>query len=89
VRLQLDRIRKRMAESKGVELAYDDTVVELIKSRCTEHESGGRMIDAILTNTVLPRISREFLARLGDERPVDRVALGVADGDLTYDFAGA
>ena len=47
------------------------------------------MIDAILTNTVLPRISREFLARLGDERPVDRVALGVADGDLTYDFAGA
>ena len=78
-----------MAESKGVELAYDDAVVELIKSRCTEHESGGRMIDAILTNTVLPRISREFLARLGDERPVDRVALGVADGDLTYDFAGA
>jgi type VI secretion system protein VasG len=88
VRLQLDRVKKRMAEGKGVELAYDDAVVDLVKSRCTEHESGGRMIDAILTNTVLPRISREFLARLGEEQPVERVTLGVADGDLTYDFAG-
>ena len=42
---------------------YDDDVVKLIVSRCTELESGGRMIDAILTNTVLPQISREFLTR--------------------------
>jgi hypothetical protein len=36
-------------------------VVKLVVSRCTESESGGRMIDAILTNTMLPDISREFL----------------------------
>ena len=28
--------------------------MELIKARCTDIESGGRMIDAILTNTLLP-----------------------------------
>ena len=38
--------------------SYDDEVVKLIVSRCTEVESGGRMIDAILTNTVLPRDQR-------------------------------
>ena len=48
---------------------YDDAVVKLIVSRCTEVESGGRMIDAILTNTVLPRISEEFLTRMMQGRP--------------------
>ncbi len=37
--------------------------VSLIAARCTEPESGGRMIDAILTHAVLPEISRELLSR--------------------------
>ena len=44
-----------------------DEVIKLIASRCTELESGGRMIDAILTNTVLPKISEEFLTRMMDD----------------------
>jgi type VI secretion system protein VasG len=60
--------------------------VKLIVSRCTELESGGRMIDAILTNTVLPHISREFLNRLVEGRTVSRVNLSVADGDFRYAF---
>ena len=60
-RLQLGRIEKRVVEHHKIPFAYDDEAVELIVSRCTEVESGGRMIDAILTNTVLPAISREFL----------------------------
>ncbi|MGH1558778.1 hypothetical protein ACRAWD_15965 [Caulobacter segnis] len=47
VRLQLDRIRKRIAENHGIVLAYDQAVAALIVSRCTEVASGGRMIDAI------------------------------------------
>ena len=76
-------------ENHNAAFTYDDALVEHIAGRCTEVESGARKVDHILTSTLLPRVSREFLARLGDERPVDRVALGVADGDLTYDFAGA
>ena len=60
----------RRARRTGVPFTYDDEVVKLIVSRCTELESGGRMIDAILTNTLLPRISREILVRLGEGRPV-------------------
>jgi type VI secretion system protein VasG len=63
VRLQLGRIAKRVVEHHRIPFHYDDEAVKLIVSRCTEIESGGRMIDAILTNTVLPAISREFLTR--------------------------
>ncbi|MFS9669009.1 hypothetical protein Q6291_29830, partial [Klebsiella pneumoniae] len=57
VRLQLNRISKRIAENHGIVFDYDPAVVDLIVSRCTEVASGGRMIDAILTNTMLPELS--------------------------------
>jgi type VI secretion system protein VasG len=86
VRLQLGRIKKRVQENHKLPLEFDEDVVKLIVSRCTELESGGRMIDAILTNTVLPHISREFLNRLVEGKPVARVNLSVADGDFRYGF---
>jgi type VI secretion system protein VasG len=52
---------------------YDDAVVELVASRCTESESGGRMIDAILTNSMLPEISREFLVAMKSGRRIGGV----------------
>ncbi len=62
------------------------TVIKLIASRCTELESGGRMIDAILTNTVLPKISEEFLQRMVEGKTIARVHVSVADGDFKYGF---
>ncbi len=73
-------------DNHKIPLEYDDDVVKLIVSRCTELESGGRMIDAILTNTVLPRLSEEFLKRMVEGRPVTRVSVNVAQGDLGYRF---
>jgi type VI secretion system protein VasG len=87
IRLQMDRVVTRIGRNHGVTLRYDADVVRLIASRCTEPESGGRMIDAILTNTVLPRISHEFLERLSRANPTREVAIGVVDGDLHYQFA--
>jgi type VI secretion system protein VasG len=86
VRLQLGRIAKRVGEHHRVPFNYDDEAVKLIVSRCTEVESGGRMIDAILTNTVLPAISREFLTRTMAGAPLNGVRLAVADGDFAYQF---
>jgi type VI secretion system protein VasG len=86
VRLQLGRVAKRVKEAHGVPLEYDDRVLKLIVSRCTEMESGGRMIDAILTNTLLPRISQEILVRLGEGRPVTRVAVTAPGEDFEYAF---
>ena len=86
VRLQLGRIRKRVDANHGIPFEYGDDVVSLVVSRCTEAESGGRVVDAILTNTVLPRISREYLERLSDGRMLKAVRLGVKDGEFEYGF---
>jgi type VI secretion system protein VasG len=86
VRLQLGRIAKRVSEHHKIPFGYDDEAVKLIVSRCTEVESGGRMIDAILTNTVLPAISREFLTRTMAGVPLSSVRLGVANGEFDYRF---
>ncbi len=82
VTLQLNRIKRRVEERYRVPFDYDDAVVRLIVGRCTESESGGRMIDAILTNTMLPAISREFLARLIDGGEVRQVRVSVEQGIL-------
>jgi len=86
IRLQLGRIKKRVEANHGIPFSYDDAVVELVASRCNEIESGGRVIDAILTNTVLPKISHEYLMRLADGQSIRRVALAVDQGDFTYAF---
>jgi type VI secretion system protein VasG len=87
VRLQLDRVTRRIAEHHKVPFMYDDAVVKLVVSRCTEVESGGRMIDPILTNTILPRISEEYLTRVVEGRPLSAITLGVANGDFSFEFA--
>jgi len=89
VTLQLNRIKRRVEERYRVPFDYDDAVVRLIVGRCTESESGGRMIDAILTNTMLPAISREFLARLIDGGEVRQVRVSVEQGDFAYSFDSA
>jgi type VI secretion system protein VasG len=86
VRLQLGRIAKRVIEHHRIPFSYEDDAVKLIVSRCTEVESGGRMIDAILTNTVLPAISREFLSRTMAGVGLNGVRLAVANGDFSYQF---
>ena len=86
IRLQLGRIARRVADHHGVPFEHDEDAVRLIVSRCTEVESGGRMIDAILTNTVLPAISGEFLRRAMLGLELRRVRLGVDNGDFSYGF---
>ena len=85
-RLQLERIKKRVESGHKVPFVYDDSVVDLIVSRCTEIESGGRMIDAILTNTLLPDMSREFLTRMLEGKPLTGVRISQRDNALHYIF---
>ncbi|CAN7148701.1 type VI secretion system ATPase TssH [Paraburkholderia sp. SIMBA_054] len=86
IRLQLGRIEKRVRATHKIPFSYDDDVVKLIASRCTELESGGRMIDAILTNTLLPHISNEFLKRMMNGATVSKVQIGARDGEFVYTF---
>jgi type VI secretion system protein VasG len=86
IRLQLGRIVKRVRENHKVPLTFDDKVVELVASRCTEVESGGRMVDAILTHSLLPTMSREFLTRMMAGKPLQRVEITSDNKEFSYKF---
>ena len=86
VKLQLNRIKKRVEARYKIPFEYGEDVVKLVVSRCTESESGGRMIDAILTNTMLPDISREFLTRMMQGEPIERVTVRADGQSFGYAF---
>jgi type VI secretion system protein VasG len=84
VRLQLDRIGRRIRENHDAAFVYDDAVVEYIVSKCNDPDSGGRMIDNIITNTLLPELSREFLKRsLAKEEP-KQAKVSIDNGNFAY-----
>jgi type VI secretion system protein VasG len=83
---KLRGIARRLAKGHDAELVIGEGVMDQIKARCTELESGGRMIDAILTNTLLPELSRQVLNRKLEGQPLTRVTVtGTADG-FVYTF---
>ncbi len=86
IRLQLSRVSERIASAYRVPMNADPGVVDLIAARCTEVESGARAVDAIITRTLLPEISRAFLERLLEGRPIRGVHVGVRDRDFEYRF---
>jgi type VI secretion system protein VasG len=87
VKLQLDRIVKRIRANQEIDLSYGQDVVDLIVSRCTEVESGGRMIDTILTNTLLPQISVELLTRQMGGQPVKTITVKAENDTFAYEYA--
>jgi type VI secretion system protein VasG len=86
IELQLGRIQKRLRDTHDVPMTWDPAVITLVAGRCTEVESGGRMVDAILTQTLLPEISRELLNRMVDGSAVTAVQIGVESAQFTYQF---
>ena len=85
VRLQLGRIGKRIRENHNAAFVYDDAVVENIVSRCNDPDSGGRMIDNIITNTLLPALSRAFLNKAIEKTDVKQAKVGIESDEFTYE----
>ncbi len=85
-RHQFGKIARRLRAINDAELVIGDGVVDLVKARCTDVESGGRMIDAILTNTLLPELSRAVLNRSLDGNPFAKVTIGASAAGFTYAF---
>ncbi|HEY0077410.1 MAG TPA: type VI secretion system ATPase TssH [Pyrinomonadaceae bacterium] len=87
IKLQLGRIGRRLDENHGAEFTYDEAVISEIANRCKEVESGARNVDHILTRTVLPEMSGEFLSRMATGQPVTRVHVSIDGGQFKYDIS--
>ncbi|MCP1832290.1 MULTISPECIES: type VI secretion system ATPase TssH [unclassified Bradyrhizobium] len=86
VRLQLDRIGQRLRDNHKAVFGYDDAVVEHIVSRCNDPDSGGRMIDNIITNTLLPELSREFLSKSLAKEEVKQTRVSIVNDKFAYSW---
>ncbi|MGX0982437.1 ATP-dependent Clp protease ATP-binding subunit ClpA [Bradyrhizobium japonicum] len=86
VRLQLDRIGRRLRDNHNASFDYDDAVVEHIVSRCNDPDSGGRMIDNIITNTLLPELSREFLSKSLAKEEIKKARVSIENDKFAYSW---
>jgi type VI secretion system protein VasG len=88
IALQLARIRTRLLAHTRAQFSYDQALITSIANRCTDVASGARMVDHILTRTLLPAISRALLTRMADGETITKVHVVVgADGGLQYEIA--
>jgi type VI secretion system protein VasG len=87
VKLKLNKIVKRLRETHHVEMIYDDTLLTEVANRCTEVESGARNVDNILSNTMLPEISRQMLGMMAEGSTVDTVTVAVNEGKIVYEWS--
>jgi type VI secretion system protein VasG len=83
--LKLAKIQRRLKETHRIDLTYDPALIDEVASRCTEVESGARNVDNILTNTLLPDISRQLLGRIAEGLKPASVHVGIGDeGSFVY-----
>ncbi|MDY7033592.1 MAG: type VI secretion system ATPase TssH [Thermodesulfobacteriota bacterium] len=85
--LKLEKLATRLTETHKMKLIYSQDVVEQIAARCTEVETGARNIDHIMSGTILPQMSREILARMGEGALPSEVRLDLSeDGTFEMNF---
>jgi type VI secretion system protein VasG len=83
--LKLGKIQRRIQENHKISLTYDDALIDEVARRCTEVESGARNVDNILTNTMLPDISRQILGRMAEGEKLKSIHVGIGEnGAFAY-----
>ncbi len=83
--LKMAKIQRRLKETHRIDLTYDPALIDEVARRCTEVESGARNVDNILTNTLLPDISRQLLGRIAEGMRPEAIRVGIGeDGSFVY-----
>jgi type VI secretion system protein VasG len=83
--LKLAKIQRRLQETHRIALTYDDALIAEVATRCTEVESGARNVDNILTNTLLPEISRRILSRMAERQGLAPIRVSIGEqGSFVY-----
>ncbi|MGD9246774.1 MAG: type VI secretion system ATPase TssH [Desulfobacteraceae bacterium] len=86
IRLKLSRIQDRMDLNRKIALTYADQVVDAIAARCTEVDSGARNVDHILTDTLLPELSRRILEKMAQEIAITTIHVTADAQGFKFEF---
>ena len=87
VRLQLGRIGRRIEENHRAKFTADQSAIDHIVSMCNDPDAGGRVIDNIITNTILPALSRDILRRSLAREEIHEAKVSAANGAFVYDVS--
>ena len=85
-KLKIGKVARRLKDAHGAELTYGDEVIQHIVDQCRDPDSGGRMIDNIITNSILPELSREVLSRMVAGEEMSEVTVKVEEDAFKYEF---
>ncbi|WP_299497188.1 type VI secretion system ATPase TssH [uncultured Shewanella sp.] len=86
VKLKLTRLAEMLQQNNGTRFSYTKAVVDQIAERCTDVETGARNIDFILNGSILPELSRQVLAQMGQGEMPEVVTLNIQKGEFTFKF---
>ncbi|MGL4320436.1 MAG: type VI secretion system ATPase TssH, partial [Paracoccaceae bacterium] len=86
-KLKLGSVAKRLKDAHGAKLNYGPDVLAHIVEQCRDPDSGGRMIDNIITNSILPELSRQVLSRMVSGEKMTAVDVVMENGAIGYRFA--
>jgi type VI secretion system protein VasG len=86
IRLQMKRIQTRIHDRHGTAFIFDESAVALIRNRCSEVESGARMVDGILTQNLLPRLATQFLQCSVESQSIQKIQVSAADNDFVIAY---
>ena len=87
VRLQLSRIGKRIEDNHRARFVADQSAIDHIVSLCNDPDSGGRVIDNVITNSILPALSREILKRSLAREEIHEAKVSAANGAFVYEVS--
>jgi len=84
IKIKLDQIKQRIYEQKHIHLDYNESIVDHIQSKCIDSDSGARNVDQVLTNSLIPDLSRNILNHMANGKKIDRISILFKDGEIQY-----
>lgn len=89
-RLKLDRVAQRICATHDLEVRFDPAVYDYLADRCSQAQSGARLIDQVLRATMMPALAKAILGRLTQDELGAQLRIGLnPDQQWTFAFCDA
>ena len=80
--LKLSKVARRLKSGYDAELTWSEDLPHFVMAQARRADAGARIIDNIITHSILPRLSTLMLQSVLEQKNYTEVALGVVDDDI-------
>lgn len=86
VRIQLEKVARRLRENYQMELQYDEQLLDAIITRCAVVQTGARAIIQVIEKNIMPKIGQFVLQQKNENEEKDLYLRCDADGRYSVAF---